>query len=52
MGLYINMTKALGLSFEELDLLNYGQVMDMLIEKGNDTIEYKQLATQADFDRF
>lgn len=52
MGLYLNMCKALGLTLEELNLLTYGQVMDMLIEKGNDDCEYKQLATQADMDRF
>lgn len=52
MGLYLNMTKTLGLSFEELAVLDEGQVIDMLIEKGNDEVKYKQLATQADFDRF
>lgn len=48
----MNMVKKLGLTIDELSFLEYGQIMDMLIEKGNDDIEYKQLATQADFDRF
>ena len=48
----MNMVKTIGLSFRELMMIDYGQVMDMLIEKGNDDITYKQLATQADFDRF
>ena len=48
----MNMVKALGLSLDELNIMEYGMVMDMLIEKGNDDVKYKQLATQADFDRF
>lgn len=48
----MNMVKALGLSIDELNLMNYGQVMDMLIEKGNDEVRYKVKATQEDFDRF
>ena len=46
------MVKTLGLSIDELELLEYGVVMDMLTEKGNDDYPYQQLATQADFDRF
>lgn len=46
------MVKTLGLSLDELNVMEYGMVIDMLIEKGNDEIKYKQLATQADFDRF
>lgn len=42
----------LGLSMSELDRLNYGDVIDMIIEHGNDSCEYRQLATQNDFDRF
>ena len=48
----MNMIKTIGLSIGELELMDYGAVMDMLIEKGNDNFEYRQLATQADFDRF
>lgn len=46
------MVKTLGLSLDELEIMEYGVVMDMLTEKGNDDIQYKQLATQTDFDRF
>jgi len=42
----------IGLRISDLDLLEYGMVMDMIIENGNNDHEYKQLATQADFDRF
>lgn len=42
----------LGLRPADLELLEYGQVMDMLIEKGNDAEDWQQVATQADFDRF
>ena len=52
MGLYLNMTKALGLALEDLVILDYGQIMDMLIEKGNDQAKYKEWATQEDMDRF
>lgn len=43
---------SVGVSIRDLDLLEYGTIMDMVIEKGNNEHEYKQLATQADFDRF
>ena len=32
--------------------MEYGMVMDMNIEKANNEYQYKQLATQEDFDRF
>jgi hypothetical protein len=41
-----------GLTLSDLDNIDYGQVMDMVIESGNDSCEYKQVATQEDFDRF
>jgi len=41
-----------GLHMSDLEQLNYGDVLDMFIESANDNVEYKQLATQADFDRF
>ena len=46
------MVKTLGLSLDELEKMEYGIVMDMLTEKGNDDVPYRQLATQSDFDRF
>ena len=48
----MNLIKAIGLTIDELESMDYGTVMDMLIEKGNDGVEYRQLATQEDFDRF
>lgn len=41
-----------GLTIADLDLLECGQVMDIVIEAGNDNETYNQLATQADFDKF
>lgn len=42
----------LGLSPADLDLLDYGMVLDMIIESGNDHEDYQQVATQDDFDKF
>ena len=42
----------LGLSIRDLDLLTIGLVNDMFTESMNDDYPYKQLATQADFDRW
>ena len=36
----------------DLDRLTIGLVMDLWIEKGNNDVEYEQVATQSDFDRF
>lgn len=35
-----------------MECLTYGMVLDMLTEKGNDSCEYTQLATQEDFSNF
>jgi hypothetical protein len=42
----------MGFNIEELDLLEYGMVMDIMIESGNDTVEYPKRATQAQFREF
>lgn len=43
----------LGISIRDLDLLTIGLVNDMYAENGNDDYKgYKELATQADFDKF
>ena len=42
----------LGLHDNDLESLTYGMVIDMMTEKGNDEIKYKELATQDDFDKF
>lgn len=44
--------KQMGLSFEEMEQLEEGFIMDMIIENGNDNFEYNEVATQSDFDSF
>lgn len=36
----------------DLDRLEYGQVMSIIIEAANDNYDYPQLASQEDYDRF
>ena len=40
-----------GLKFPDLEHLEVGLVLDLLTESGNDSYNYKQLATQEDMDR-
>lgn len=42
----------LGLTIADLEQLEEGFVVDMIIENQNDRETYRELATQADFDRF
>lgn len=42
----------MGLHIQDLDELSYGDVMDILTESGNDSVKYKTVASQEDFDRF
>ena len=42
----------LGLSLNELDELEEGFVLDMIIESANDNETYQRVASQADFDSF
>ena len=42
----------IGLSLADLDALDYGTVVDMITESGNDHFNYKSIATQDDFDSF
>lgn len=45
----------MGLTLEELDEMEEGQVMDILAEASNDAVAdevYCEVATQADFNRF
>lgn len=42
----------IGLKIDDLDGLGYGTVIDMMTENSNDDCEYKQVATQEDFDRW
>lgn len=36
----------------DLDELTVGMVNDMFVEKSNDDYDYKEIATQEDFDKF
>lgn len=51
-GVYMLRCTELGLRPSDLAVLEYGAVVDMLIERGNDNEEYDYKATQADFDKF
>ena len=41
-----------GLRLSDLDVLDFGVVLDMLTELDNDSYKYKEVASQADFDKF
>lgn len=41
-----------GLKLSDLDDLSHGFVLDIFTESDNDNYKYKELASQADFDRF
>ena len=49
---YLLRCKQMGLMLDELDMMEYGMVMDMMIESGNDTVDYPKKATQAQFNEF
>jgi hypothetical protein len=42
----------LGISIADLDLLSIGMINDMYVESRNDDADYREVATQEDFDRF
>ena len=42
----------IGISIADLDLLTIGLVLDMWMEKGNDSVTYQKVASQEDFDKF
>lgn len=42
----------MGITLADLEVLSIGMVFDMLAERQNDSYEYKELATQDDFDKF
>ena len=51
-GLYMLRWFELGLSIYDIDELDMGMIMDMIIEKANDSYDYPLIATQRDFDNF
>lgn len=50
--LYALRCKQMGLTFEELDLLNIGMVWGMIIESNNDEYKYPKKATSKQFHDF
>lgn len=42
----------MGLRVSDLEDLDEGMVMDLIIESGNDNYEYSELPTKEDFERF
>lgn len=51
-ALFLLRALQLGLRLEDLDHLSVGDVMDLMIESGNDHEKYQELAGQEDFDKF
>ena len=50
--LYMLRAVQMGLDISDLALLEVGEILDMIIERGNDDYKWPQMATQADFDKF
>jgi len=42
----------IGIGLKDMDDLTIGLVLDIWTERGNDSVKYKRLASQEDFDRF
>lgn len=51
-ALFVLRAVQLGLSLDDLDGMEYGTVIDIMTEAANDNCEYKELASQDDFDKF
>lgn len=41
-----------GLKLSDLEELEFGEVVDITIEAGNDYYDYRSVASQKDYDRF
>ena len=50
-GLYLLRAVQSGISIRDLELLSIGMLMDIFTERGNDELEYDELATDEDIDR-
>lgn len=50
--LYVLRCIQVGLKLSDLDVLDYGFIQDMITELDNDSYKYKEVANQADFDKF
>lgn len=51
-ALFVLRAIQIGLTIDDLDCLEYGEVVDLLTETGNDDCDYNTIATQNDFDRW
>ena len=51
-GLFLLRAVQMGLTMDDLEHLTVGAVYDMFTERGNDEIEWPEVASQEDFDRF
>ena len=51
-AVFIHAALANGFTLSDLDEIDFGMVIDVMTENGNDHYEYRQLATQEDFDNF
>lgn len=51
-ALFLLRCTEVGLSMADLDELTVGMVNDMFVEKSNDNYDWKEMASQDDFDRF
>lgn len=52
MGLLLLRARKFGISVDELGSFTIGEIVDLLIEEGNDYEEWDYLPTQKDFDMF
>lgn len=51
-AVYLLRAVQMGLSINDLENMDEGIVIDMLVESGNDTADYTEYASQEDMDRF
>lgn len=51
-ALFLLRCTEVGLSMADLDELTVGMVNDMFVEKSNDNYDWKEIASQEDFDKF
>lgn len=51
-ALFLLRCTEVGLSMADLDELSVGMVNDMFVEKSNDDYDWKEIASQEDFDKF
>ena len=51
-ALFVLRCLQVGLRLTDLDLIDEGMAYDMMVESGNDSAEYKVMATQEDMNRF